>query len=284
MSKKIAELLKSLGIVNVEETVQQLTSEEETPTLITDILKQAQTYARPFVESELKDGFNNERKTLKGKYLKEALTKANKLFGTPLTNKEIEEVLNDPDNEGQTFDKGMELLKEKVTSKTGASETELQKMLDTANAKLNEYEQQIPELEKKYKSDAERTIAQFKLDGVVSQKLLQILDGKTAMPASKAAELIRGQISSRAALKLREDGNISLYKLGTEDEPLKKNDTTLYSFEALVDDVVNEYGIAKKSEGTERRTATTTADTKPNGRTPVSGGLAEAMAKVAIPS
>lgn len=286
MSKKLENLLKSLGVVNVEETIAQLNSEEDTPNLVPDILKAAQSYARPFVESELKDGFNKERGALKGKYLKEALNKANKLFGTPLTNKEIDDVLNDPENEGQTFDKAMELLKEKVTSKTGASETELQKMLDTANAKLSDYEKQIPELENKYKTEAEKTIAQFKLDGVVSQKLLQILDGKTTMPAAKAAELIRGQITSRAALRLKEDGNIGLYKLGTEDEPLKKNETTLYSFDALVDDVVNEFDLAKKSAGTEKKPAGNGGGGEKDnngGRVPVSGGLANAMANVTMP-
>lgn len=285
MSKKLENLLKSLGIVNVQETIEQLNSEEDTPNLIPDILKSAQTYARPFVETELKDGFNTERKSLKGKYLKEALTKANKLFGTPLSNKEIEEVLNDPENEGQTFDKGIELLKEKVTTKTGASETELQKMLDTANAKLSDYEKQIPELETKYKTEAEKTIAQFKLDGVVSKKLVEILAGKTSMNASKAAELIRGKISEKAALKLREDGNIALFKLGTEDEPLKKNDTTLYSFDALVDDLVKEYELPeKKSEGTQRKGGADPKDPPPPSRTaPVSGGLANAMANVTLP-
>jgi len=285
MSKKLENLLKSLGVVNVDETIAQLNSEEDTPNLVPDILKAAQTYARPFVESELKDGFNKERGALKGKYLKEALNKANKLFGTPLTNKEIDDVLNDPENEGQTFDKAMELLKEKVTSKTGASETELQKMLDTANAKLSEYEKQIPELETKYKSEAEKTIAQFKLDGVVNTKLLQILEGKTTMSAAKAAELIRGQITSRAALRLKEDGNIGLYKLGTDDEPLKKNETTLYSFDALVDDVVNEFDLAKKSNGTEKKTPPAGGKEGNNGgeRTPVSGGLADAMAGITLP-
>lgn len=285
MSKKLEALLKSLGVTNIEETITALSTEDDNQEAIENVLKQAQAYARPFLESEFTEKMKTERGQLKGKYLKEALVKNNKIFGTPLTNKEIEEVMNDPENEGQTYDKAMELLREKIVEKKGGSEADLQKMLDTANAKINEYEATIPQLETKYKTEAEKTIAQFKLDGVVSTKLMQVLDGKTSMPAAKAAELIRGQISSRAALKLKEDGNIGLYKLGTEDEHLKKNDTTLYSFEALVDDIVTEYDLAKKSGGTERKQAQGAAEPQPNDKSkPASFGLAAALEKVAVSS
>jgi len=158
----------------------------------------------------------------------------------------------------------------------------LQKMLDTANAKIQEYETTIPKLETKYKTEAEKTIAQFKLDGVVNSKLLAILDGKTAMPANKAAELIRGQISARAQLRLKEDGNLALYKLGTEDEHLKKNDTTLYTFEALVDDVVNEYGIAKKSGGTEVKKVEGAQSQQNTEKKPASFGLEAKLAQASM--
>jgi hypothetical protein len=283
MSKKLEALLKSLGVTNIEETITALSTEDDNQDAIQNVLKQAQAYARPFLETEYNEKMKVERGQSKGKYLKEALLKNNKIFGTPLTNKEIEDVLNDPENEGQTYDKAMELLREKIVEKKGGSEADLQKMLDTANAKINEYEATIPQLETKYKSEAEKTIAQFKLDGVVSTKLMQVLDGKTSMPAAKAAELIRGQISNRAALKLKEDGNIGLYKLGTEDEHLKKNDTTLYSFEALVDDIVTEYDLAKKSGGTERKKAEGGGGNEPNPdpKKPASFGLAAALEKTA---
>ncbi len=281
MSKKLEALLKSLGVQNIEETITAINSEDDNNEAVDAVLKAAQSYARPFLESEFSDKMKTERGQLKGKYLKEALNKTNKLFGTPLTNKEIEDVMNDPENEGQTYDKAMELLREKVVRKTGSSESDLQKMLDTANAKIQEYETSIPQLESKYKSEAEKTIAQFKLDGVVSQKLIAILEGKTAMPANKAAELIRGQISQRAALKLKEDGNIGLYKIGTDDEHLKKNDTTLYTFDALVDDIVNEYGIAKKSSGTEKKSENV-VPSQSDSKQPASFGLAAKMAQLSV--
>ncbi len=98
------------------------------------------------------------------------------------------------------------------------------------------------------------------------------------MSASKAADLIRGQLSQRALIKLKDDGNIGLYNLANENEHLKKNDTTLYSFESLVDDIVTEFDLAKKSTGTERKPLPTGNEPtdKPNGAT----GLAAKLAAV----
>ena len=253
MSKNIENLLKALGIEDVTDLSASLLSDEENPETLDAILKSAQQYSKPFIESELSGKFNDERKSLKGKYLKEGLLKANKAFGGALSNKEIEDVLNDPANDGKTYDVAIELLKTKVSNKLGTSENELQKMLDTANGKISEYETQIPQLEAKYKNEATEAINKFKLDGVVTDKLLKVLDGKTSIPATAAAELIRGQLSNKALLRLKEDGNIGLYDLANSDTPLKKNDTTLQTFEGLVDDLVNTYGLAKKSNGTEQK-------------------------------
>lgn len=284
MSKNLESLLKNLGVENVEEIKTILLSEEDNSQAVSDILKAAQGYARPFIEGELTDKFKTERGQLKGKYMKETLNMANKVFGNALTNKEIEDVLNDPENSGKTIDKALELLKEKVSTKTGASETDLQKMLEAANAKIDEYEKAIPEITSKAQKEAQDAINKFKLDGVLSTKLISILDGKTAMPASKAAELIRGQLSSRALLQLKEDGNIGLYKLGSEGEHLKKNDTTLHTIESLVEDIVSEFELAKKSGGTEVKPLPSGGQTPeaPKGKQPASAGLAAKMEQIPI--
>jgi len=279
MSKNIENLLKALGIEDVTDLSASLLSDEENPETLDAILKSAQQYSKPFIESELSGKFNDERKSLKGKYLKEGLLKANKAFGGALSNKEIEDVLNDPANDGKTYDVAIELLKTKVSNKLGTSENELQKMLDTANGKISEYETQIPQLEAKYKNEATEAINKFKLDGVVTDKLLKVLDGKTSIPATAAAELIRGQLSNKALLRLKEDGNIGLYDLANSDTPLKKNDTTLQTFEGLVDDLVNTYGLAKKSNGSETKQATTTQTQTDNIKTGATG-LAAKMASV----
>lgn len=279
MSKNIENLLKALGIEDVTDLSASLLSDEENTETLDAILKSAQQYSKPFIESELSGKFNDERKSLKGKYLKEGLLKANKAFGGALSNKEIEDVLNDPANDGKTYDVAIELLKTKVSNKLGTTESELQSMLDKANGKISEYETQIPQLEAKYKNEATEAINKFKLDGVVTDKLLKVLDGKTSIPATAAAELIRGQLSNKALLRLKEDGNIGLYDLANSDTPLKKNDTTLQTFEGLVDDLVNTYGLAKKSNGSETKQATTTQTQTDNIKTGATG-LAAKMASV----
>lgn len=251
MSKKLTELLKNLGVENVEDTLANLLNDEyDNAELVPQILKNAQTYSKPFLETEFNEKFNNERTTLKGKYLKEALLKVNKTFGTPLTNKEIDEVIANPENTGKTFDVAVDLLKEKVSTKTGTSENELQKMLDSANSKIQDYEAQIPTLETKYKNEYEQAINKFKVDGVVSNKLLKILEGKTTIPVEKAIKIIKNELSEKAILKLKEDGNISLYDLANSDVPLKKNETTLQDFEGLINDIVEDLGMSKQSNGT----------------------------------
>ena len=278
MSKKLEQLLESLGVNDAENVVTQLLADDDNIEVIDTVLKASQSYAKPFIESELSGKFNDERKSLKGKYLKEALLKANKAFGTPLTNKEVEDVLNNPENEGKTYDVAIELLKEKASKKSGSSESDLQNMLDIANGKISEYEAKIPELETKYKTEYEQAINKFKLDGIVTDKLLKVLDGKTSIPIQKAADLLMGQLSKKAELRLKEDGNIALWDV-VKNENLKKTDTTLQTFEGLVGDLVEEFGLAKKSEGTERKPMPTGTQTQT--QTTGATGLAAKFAQVA---
>lgn len=278
MSKKLVQLLESLGVDDTENVVKSLLAEDDNNDVIDTILTASQSYAKPFLETEFNDKFKVERGQLKGKYLKEALLKANKTFGSPLTNKDIEDVLNDPSNDGKTYDVAIELLKEKASKKVGATETELQSMLDLANEKINGYETQIPELETKYKKEAEDAINKFKLDGVVTTQLLKVLDGKTSIPAAKAAELLMGKLSQKAKLQLKEDGNLELLDI-VDGTLLKKDGTKIQTFEGVVNELLDEYGLVKKSEGTDRKPI----DTPDNKNTiPAIGatGLAAKMAQV----
>lgn len=278
MSKKLEQLLESLGVTDTENVIKSLLAEDDNNEVIDTILTASQSYAKPFLETEFNEKFKTERGQLKGKYLKEALLKANKTFGSPLTNKEVEDVLNNPENEGRTYDVAIELLKEKASKKGGATETELQAMLDLANNKIGEYEAQIPELETKYKKEAEDAINKFKLDGVVTTQLLKVLDGKTSIPAAKAAELLMGKLSQKAKLQLKADGNIELLDV-VDGTLLKKNGTSIQTFEGVVNELLDEYGLVKKSEGTERKTIEQNQQQKTQ---PAIGatGLAAKMAQV----
>lgn len=249
MSKNLELLLKNLGVEDVQSTMDSLLSDEENSAAIDDVLRQAQSYSKPFIETELNGKFADERKSFKGKYFKDALNKVNKSFGNVLTSKEIDDILNDAKNEGNNYDVAIESLREKVMSKSGISENELRQMVDKLNSENEDLKNKIPEIEKKAKEDALREIENFKLDGVMSTKLVEILQGKTSLDPIKAANLLKGQITKRARLKLKEDGNIALYDLLNGELPLKKNETQLQTFEGLVNDLVDEFGIKKESPG-----------------------------------
>lgn len=253
MSKNLETLLIHFGVeaTDIESVKSAILSDSPAEDQINAILKGAQNYAKPFVDSEFQESMKAERATYKGKYLKEALLKANQTFGNALTNKEIDDILNDPENKGKNIDVALLALKEKVSNKNGTPEVELQKMLDVANNKIHELETTIPKIKEEAELSAKQAVEKFKLDGIVTTKLLQVLSDKVDNPA-KIAELLKGQLSAKAMLKLKEDGNIGLYDIANPETPLKKNETTLHSFEGLVDDMINDYGLAKKSEGTKK--------------------------------
>ena len=280
MSNNVKTLLKSLGVTD-ETIIEALIGDADSQPSREAALKAAQTYARPFIETELNAKFNDERKTYKGKYFKDMLGKANKVFGSPLTNKEIEDIINDPENEGRNYDVALDALKEKVTAKTGAKDSELQKMLDIANGKISDFEAKIPEIESTWQKKYEADISAFKLDGVVSKRLAEYLSGKTAMDAGKAADLLRDKLGKKAFMKLKEDGSLGLFDLKNNDVPLKRNETTLETFEGLVDGLVSEYGIGAKSKGTHsQQTGQTQHQVSDGTGQKINSGLGARMADV----
>lgn len=250
MSKKLKVLLENFGVENIDEVYDQLMDDDmDSQEVLDSVLSGAQKYARPFIESELNASFSEERKSHKGKYMKEAVLLANKEFGSMLTNSEIEKVMSDPANKDKTINAVFKLLKDKALSKDGNEPNEIKNMLDLANEKIQALEQERDSIEGKYKSQYEADLSQYKLDGVLGNELVRALEGKTSISATKAAKIIEKELKDKAILKLGQDGKINLFDKSNENSPLKKSDTQVYSFDAFVEDIANDFELIQKSNG-----------------------------------
>lgn len=289
MSKKLKKLLEKLNVENVDEVITAINAEDDSEEIIETLLTKAQSYSKPFLKAEFKAEFDTERKALKGKYFQDAARKANKEFGNVLTNKEIEDIISDPENEGSTYDAVIKAVKEKVSSKTGQSDSELQKMLDAANGKTSELEAKMSEMAAKFEKDLANGISAVKLKGVLAKKLIEILPKYTNLNPVKAAELIAGKISEKAHLSLKGEDDISLHDVLNNELPLKKNETTLQTFEGLVSDTVKEFDlpVAKSAEGTKRNENNNNNDNNDTKAPPAlktAKGLEAAFAATAVAS
>lgn len=251
MSKKIKQLLQTLGVENVDETFDALMAEDDNNEVIETVLSGAQTYARPFLESEFNTKEAEARKGYKGKYMREAFNIANKEFGNALTSKEIDDVLLNPANKDKSTSALFALLKTKAVNKGDSSAAEIEQMLNNANQRIQDLETEKNSLEENYKTKLTAEINKYKLDGKLSAELIRILDGKTTIPAAKAAEFVKSQLSQRAILKLRDDQNIDLFEIENEEAPLKKSPTQLYKLDEIVMDITNEFGLVQKSHGSD---------------------------------
>lgn len=259
MSKKLKAYLTKLGIENIDEVITAINAEDDNEEIIDKLLASSQSYAKPFLKSELGAEFANERKTLKGKYFKEAAQKANKEFGSVLTNKEIDDIISDPENEGSTYDAVIKAVKEKVSDKTGKSDSELQKMLDASNNENATLKTTLAEKDEAHKKELTDTIGKIKLDSVLNKKLAEILPKFTSMNPVKAAELIIDKIGKRAFMKLGEGDTISLHDVSDPEKPLKKSETQLQTFEGLIGDLAKDYELpVAASRGGNQRTTTKT--------------------------
>jgi hypothetical protein len=273
MSKKIKQLLHTLGVENVDETFDALMVEDDNNEVIETVLGSAQTYARPFLESEFNTKEAEARKGYKGKYMREAFNIANKEFGNVLTSKEIDDVLLNPANKDKSTSALFALLKTKAVNKDTTPAAEIEQMLNNANQRIQDLETEKNSLEENYKTKLTSEINKYKLDGKLSAELIRILDGKTTIPAAKAAEFVKSQLSQRAILKLRDDQNIDLFEIENEEAPLKKSPTQLYKLDEIVMDITNEYGLVQKSHGSDQIPG---GDQKPN-TPPKLSGLAAKM-------
>jgi len=253
MSKKLKALLENFGVENIDEVYDALMDDEtDNQEVLDSVLSGAQKYARPFIESELSANFSDERKSHKGKYMKEAVLLANKEFGSVLTNSEIEKVMSDPANKDKTINAVFKALKDKAMSKDGSEPNEIKNMLDLANEKIQALELERDSIEGKYKSQYEADLSQYKLDGVLGSELVRALEGKTSISATKAAKIIEKELKDRAILRLGQDGKINLFDKANENSPLKKSDTQVYGFDSLVEDIANDFELIQKSNGGER--------------------------------
>lgn len=252
MSVNIKKVLELMNVENVDELAETLMNGTElNQEAIDTILKASQGYARPFVESELNAKQAEERKTWKGKYFKESALKVNKIFGAVLTNAEIDEILKDPANEGQTYDAVIAAIKDKATeSMTPKELAEYKKMIDTQSAKLADYEEKMQSLESEYEKKFEDRLNQTKLDAALDSELLSVLPKLTSVSPQVAAKLVKTLIGDKAVLKLGSDEKLSLFDPKNPDSPLKKSGTELYKFNDLISDIVTEAELpAIKSGG-----------------------------------
>ena len=252
MSKKLKALLENFGVENIDEVYNALMDDEtDNQEVLDSVLSGAQKYARPFIESELSTSFNEERKSHKGKYMKEAVLIANKTFGGVLTNSEIEKILSAPENKDKTIDAVFNALKEKAISKadTPADVAEIKNMLELSNKKYSELEDKYNNLDTTLKSQYEKDLNDHKLNGVLGSELVRALEGKTSISATKAAKIIEKELKDRAILRLGQDGKINLFDKSNENSPLKKSDTQVYGFDSLVEDIANDFELIQKSNG-----------------------------------
>jgi len=252
MSKKLKALLENFGVENIDEVYDALMDDEtDNQEVLDSVLSGAQKYARPFIESELSANFSDERKSHKGKYMKEAVLIANKTFGGVLTNSEIEKILSAPENKDKTIDAVFNALKEKAISKadTPADVAEIKNMLELSNKKYSELEDKYNNLDTTLKSQYEKDLNDHKLNGVLGSELVRALEGKTSISATKAAKIIEKELKDRAILRLGQDGKINLFDKSNENSPLKKSDTQVYGFDSLVEDIANDFELIQKSNG-----------------------------------
>lgn len=247
MSKNLKALLTALNVENPDELIDSLTGEEETPAIVQSLLKKAQEYARPFVEAELNENFNGERKTLKGKYFKDAIQKVNRKFGSKLTNSEIDRIMSLPENEGKTFDAVIDEIYSKNTD--SGTEAELKKMLDTANGKLSDYEQKMLDMEAKHKADFDNYVKTGKLTATLKGKLVKILQARTSMNAEKAAELLQEPLMKRALVKLNDSDEIDLFDPSKPDSRLRRSETEFETLDGVVSKLADEYELPKIASG-----------------------------------
>lgn len=242
MSTNLKDLLAKLGIKDEDgKILESLTSETPNSEAVQQVLKASQDYSKPFLESEFSTKLDSERKTWKGKYFQDAARQANKEFGSKLTNKEIEDIISDPANEGQTYQAVISAIKAKSTD-TG-DKAELQKMLDAANGKISEFETKLKDTEAKHKADFDNYVKTGKMTAALEAKLTSILQGITSMPAAKAAQLLKDPLTKKALIKLNDAGELELYDPANPETKLKKNDTEFQKLDDLVKDLAAEYEL-----------------------------------------
>lgn len=247
--------LQNLGIEATDELMAKLTAADaEDDDTVQDLLSKSQNYARPFLESEFSEKMSEERKSMKGKYFKESAQKFNKQFGNLLTSGEIDKILSNPENQGQTFDAVIAAIHAKAIEQLSPKESaELRQMLDAANAEKNTLKEQLEAKDSEYEQRLNARISEIETDRTLDSELSRAVASITSLNPTAAAKLIRAELKARAVIKAGADGKLSLYDIKNPETPLKKSGTELYTFDALVSDIARENELpAKKSAGSEK--------------------------------
>jgi hypothetical protein len=276
--------LQNLGIEPSDELIAKLTAADaEDDDTVQDLLSKSQTYARPFLESEFSEKMSDERKSMKGKYFKEMVQKFNKQFGNLLTSGEIDKILSNPENQGQTFDAVIASIHAKAIEQLSPKESaELRQMLDAANAEKNTLKEQLEAKDSEYEQRLNARISEIETDRTLDSELSRAVSAITSLNPTAAAKLIRSELKARAVIKAGNDGRLSLYDIKNPETPLKKSGTELYTFDALVADIARENELpAKKSAGNEKVITQSQQEPKQMGAAAKSAAsLAEVMAGV----
>ena len=161
MSKKLKALLENFGVENIDEVYDALMDDEtDNQEVLDSVLSGAQKYARPFIESELSANFSDERKSHKGKYMKEAVLIANKTFGGVLTNSEIEKILKDIQT--NLFEKHKKFTQD--NTHTVDSYDQFKKIMSTTKGFISAFWCQDPTCEAQIKADTKATTRCLPLD------------------------------------------------------------------------------------------------------------------------
>lgn len=237
MSANLKDLLNKLGVKDEDGAIYEaLTSETPNSDAVQSILKASQDYSKPFLEADFSTKLDSERKTWKGKYFQDAARQANKEFGSKLTNKEIEDIIADPANEGQTYQAVISAIKAKTTNTSDSKQ--LQDMLDAANGKLLEYDKKFQEQEDKHKADFDNYVKTGKLTATLKTKLVEIVKKYTSMDADEAADYVQTKIGQKALIKLNDSEDIDLFDINNPESKLKKSDTEFQTLEGLAADII----------------------------------------------
>lgn len=249
MEKGIKKLFNTIGITEeteIKSIIEAMSAEDETVLdgTLESILAKIQEYARPFIEPSLREAFNNERGTLKARYNQEFVRALNKEAGSPLTNKEMEDISKNPDNAGKTYDQMTKAIIAKIKQGSDMTAEQFNQMLAE---KDNEIEDIKAKLEQAI-SESDNKLNAYKKEQAIKTKVLSLLPKYTDKDPEKMLDIYLGHISKSADISTNEKGELVILEKGTENK-LKVNGTKLATLEGLMEDTTNYFDFTPKSRG-----------------------------------
>lgn len=255
----LSKLLTSFGVEDVESKLEILAKEGVTDENIDEIIKlaqlSAQEYSKPFVKEKLEEAFDDERKSLKKRYFQDSARKANKAFGSVLTNKEVDELM--ANNSEKPLEVVYEAIKEKALKDYGDGE-EYKAMLTKANEGISERDslieqqkQTIEELKNQNAKDIEDFKNQYYTDDALKQSLIKSFKSQTDKDANILAEDFIAIHKGKSFIPTLSDGKLKLMDVNDPSKILKKSDTEPQTLDGMVSEFVDKRGLKPKSKGEE---------------------------------